>query len=61
MTMASCACQRCEAKRLQWIGLRALLVKAFGAEWTAASEAKLLKDAGSEGVPLGAMAARQVL
>ena len=32
--------------------LRALLVKAFGADWTAASEAKLLKDAGCEGVPL---------
>jgi len=32
--------------------LRAMLVKAFGADWTAASEAKLLKDAGCEGVPL---------
>jgi hypothetical protein len=32
--------------------LRAMLVKAFGADWTAASEAKLLKDAGCEGLPL---------
>jgi hypothetical protein len=32
--------------------LRALLVKAFGADWTAASEAKLLKDAGCDGLPL---------
>jgi len=32
--------------------LRAMLAKAFGADWTAASEAKLLKDAGCEGVPL---------
>ena len=32
--------------------LRAVLAKAFGADWTAASEAKLLKDAGCEGVPL---------
>ncbi len=32
--------------------LRALLVKAFGADWSAASEAKLLKDVGCEGVPL---------
>lgn len=32
--------------------LRALLVKAFGADWTAASEAKLLSDAGCEGMPL---------
>lgn len=32
--------------------LRALLVKAFGKDWTAASEAKLLKDAGCEGLPL---------
>ncbi len=32
--------------------LRALLIKAFGTDWTAASEAKLLSDAGCEGVPL---------
>ena len=32
--------------------LRAILVKAFGTDWTAASEAKLLKDAGCEGLPL---------
>jgi hypothetical protein len=32
--------------------LRAMLVKAFGTDWTAASEAKLLKDAGCDGVPL---------
>jgi hypothetical protein len=32
--------------------LRAMLVKAFGADWTAASEAKLLKDAGCDGLPL---------
>jgi len=32
--------------------LRALLSRAFGADWTAASEAKLLKDAGCDGLPL---------
>jgi len=32
--------------------LRAMLVKAFGADWTAANEAKLLKDVGCEGLPL---------
>ncbi len=32
--------------------LRAMLVKAFGTHWTAASEAKLLKDVGCEGLPL---------
>ena len=32
--------------------LRALLAKAFGADWTPASEAKLLSDAGCEGLPL---------
>jgi hypothetical protein len=32
--------------------LRAILSRAFGAEWTAASEAKLLKDAGCDGLPL---------
>lgn len=32
--------------------LRALLIKAFGAAWTPFSEAKLLKDAGCEGLPL---------
>jgi hypothetical protein len=32
--------------------LRAMLVKAFGADWTAASEAKLLSDAGCDGLPL---------
>jgi len=32
--------------------LRAMLVKAFGADWTAASEAKLLQDVGCEGLPL---------
>jgi hypothetical protein len=32
--------------------LRALLVRAFGADWTAASEANLLKDASAEGIPL---------
>ena len=32
--------------------LRAMLVKAFGEDWTAASEAKLLKDAGCDGLPL---------
>jgi len=32
--------------------LRAMLVKAFGADWTVASEAKLLKDTGCDGVPL---------
>jgi hypothetical protein len=32
--------------------LRVLLVRSFGADWTAASEAKLLNDAGCEGVPL---------
>lgn len=32
--------------------LRALLVKAFGADWSAAREAQLLKDAGCDGLPL---------
>lgn len=32
--------------------LRALLAKAFGKEWSAVREAQLLKDAGSEGIPL---------
>ena len=32
--------------------LRALLSRAFGADWTAASESKLLTDAGCEGAPL---------
>ena len=32
--------------------LRALLAKAFGADWTPATEAKLLSDAGCEGLPL---------
>jgi hypothetical protein len=32
--------------------LRVVLSKAFGADWTASGEAKLLKDAGCDGVPL---------
>jgi hypothetical protein len=32
--------------------LRALLAKAYGADWTAASEAKLLRDAGCDGLTL---------
>ena len=32
--------------------LRAMLVKASGTDWTAASEAKLLKDVGCDGLPL---------
>ncbi len=32
--------------------LRAVLAKAFGKEWSAVREAQLLKDAGSEGIPL---------
>jgi hypothetical protein len=32
--------------------LRALLAKAFGKDWSAVREAQLLKDAGSEGIPL---------
>ena len=32
--------------------LRSMLISAFGADWTAASEAKILKDAGCEGLPL---------
>ena len=32
--------------------LRALLVKAFGSEWSAAREAQLLRDAGCDGLPL---------
>jgi len=32
--------------------LRALLSRAFGADWTGAREAKCLKDAGCDGVPL---------
>ena len=32
--------------------LRAVLAKAFGKDWSAVREAQLLKDAGSEGIPL---------